>query len=191
LLRWEDGSGLGLAVTFQVIARHHGHVAVSSTPGEGTTFTVYLPASDDLPVVLKEVSTVPASGRGERVLVMDDEEAVLDVTSAMLSYMGFDVETARDGREAVERYQRAMERGEPFQAVMTDLNVAGGMGGKEAMRQILEMDPGARGIVSSGYCQDPIMGEYSRHGFKGVIAKPYTPEKLFTVLEKVLGKPAV
>ncbi|MBI5845865.1 MAG: PAS domain S-box protein [Deltaproteobacteria bacterium] len=185
----KDGSGLGLAVTFQVIARHHGHIAVTSKPGVGSTFHVYLPASDDLPLVMKEVSTVPVSGRGERILVMDDEEAVLDVTSAMLDYMGFIVETARDGQEAVERYRRALERGEPFQVVMTDLNVAGGMGGKEAMQQILALDPRARGIVSSGYCHDPIMGEYSRYGFSGVIAKPYTPEKLFTVLEKILSRP--
>ena len=185
----KNGSGLGLAITHQVVARHNGHVSVSSRPGLGATFSIYLPASEDLPVETPQSPAMTLSGRGRRVLVMDDEEAVLDVTAAMLQYLGFSVDKSRDGREAVAMYQTALASGEPYSAVIMDLTVAGGMGGREAMEEIHVIDPKAVGVVSSGYCQDPIMAEYGRHGFSGFIAKPYTPEKLHQVLSKVL-KPA-
>ena len=124
-------------------------------------------------------------GKG-RILVMDDEEAVREVAGNMLKFLGYKVEFARDGTEAIELYKKAKESEEPFDAVILDLTVPGGMGGKEAIQKLLEIDPKVKAIVSSGYSIDPIMSNFKKYGFRGVVAKPYKVKELSEMLYKIL-----
>ncbi len=119
---------------------------------------------------------------------MDDEEMIRDVATKMLEKSGYRVETAIGGRKAIEMYQQAVEAGKPFDVVIMDLTIPGGIGGKEAVRHILEINPEAKVIVSSGYANDPIMANYAEYGFSGVVAKPYTLSNLHEVLSRVLEK---
>ncbi|HOD69716.1 MAG: Chemotaxis protein CheY [Deltaproteobacteria bacterium ADurb.BinA179] len=113
-----------------------------------------------------------------RILVMDDEEIIRDVLSSMLDFLGYEVQVASDGAQALSMYREAMDAGKPFDAVIMDLTVPGGMGGKEAIHDLLEMDPNAKAIVSSGYSTDPVVTNYQDYGFKGVISKPFKIEEL-------------
>ncbi len=187
----EKGRGLGLAVTRSIIEKHGGHIEVESTPGVGTTFTIYLPAAE---IRRFEGSRAGDAKRAEekgpqdrkRLLVMDDEEMVGRISRQIMGYLGYSVALARDGVEAVELYKKAIESGEPYDAVILDLTVPGGMGGKEAIKRLLDIDPGVKGIVSSGYSNDPVMANFAAHGFRGVIAKPYEIEDLRDTLQRVI-----
>ncbi len=181
----QKGSGLGLATSFSIVRNHEGHITVESELGVGTTFYVYLPASQkELPTQKKEEEKLLV-GRG-RVLVMDDEEMVRSVAGRMLRHVGYQVDFARDGAEAIELYQEALECGQPFEVVLMDLTIPGGMGGKEAIKKLLEIDPGVKAIVSSGYSNDPIMSEFKRYGFRGVVAKPYEIVELSKTVDRVI-----
>jgi two-component system cell cycle sensor histidine kinase/response regulator CckA len=184
------GSGLGLAVVQGIVRRHDGHVAVHSTPGQGTTMSVYLPALPDsvgaaLAPAREASEPAPVPGRG-RILLMDDDAAVRSLVRRVLQRLGYEVAEAADGAEAVECYRQAHEAGRPFDAVIMDLTVPGRMGGLEAIRHLRELDPAVRAIVSSGYSDDPVMADYARYGFCGVLSKPYRAADLATVLAQVL-----
>ena len=181
----DKGTGLGLAVSYSIIRNHGGHILVESESGVGTTFTVYLPASDRNAADAQHAQDHLVRGSG-RVLVMDDEEMVRLVTGEILGALGYEVEFACDGGEAIERYRNAKERGQPFDAVIMDLTIAGGMGGKDTIRKLLEYDPDAKAIVSSGYSNDPIMANFREHGFRDVIVKPYKTIDLSRVLHAMI-----
>jgi two-component system, cell cycle sensor histidine kinase and response regulator CckA len=169
------GKGLGLASAYSIVNRHGGHIGVSSETGRGTTFTIHLP-SIGKSYAAQQTDSVPKAGAvhtGGSILVMDDEEIIRKMTTEILEYLGYKASTCENGTEAIAQYKAAKESGEPFSAVIMDLTIPGGMGGKEAARQILAIDPKARLIVSSGYSNDPIMSDYSAFGFSGSIAKPY------------------
>jgi CheY-like chemotaxis protein len=166
----QKASGLGLAVTYSIIKKHQGHIGIDSQTGVGTLVHVYLPASKEERAGKEKDMICTGSGR---ILVMDDEELVRDVSSEMLKVLGYEAEFATEGQEAVDCYKAAMDEGRPFDLVILDLTVPGGMGGKETMQKLLELDPGVRAIVSSGYSKDMILAEYKKFGFSGVIAKPY------------------
>jgi CheY-like chemotaxis protein len=119
---------------------------------------------------------------------MDDEEQVRTVVGEMLQLMGYKVVLAEEGKAAVELYRSAMNAGKPFDAVIMDLTVPGGMGGREAMKELLAIDPDAKAIVSSGYSTDPVMARPEEYGFKGVVAKPFHAGDLHDVLRKVMGE---
>ncbi|NQT83166.1 MEDS domain-containing protein [bacterium] len=182
----QKGSGLGLATAYSVIKNHDGHITVESELGGGTTFFIYLPASE------KEIPKKKAAreriiiGQG-RVLVMDDEEAVGQLAHDILTRCGYEVELAMDGAEAIELYREAKESGQPFDAVILDLTVPGGMGGKEAIQKLLEIDHEVRAIVSSGYSTDPIMADFTDHGFRAVVAKPYQIHELARAVHRVIS----
>lgn len=182
----QTGSGLGLASVYSIVKNHEGHVDVESKEGAGTTFSIYLPASDELPETLPgaEGEPVPTSGKGN-VLVMDDEEIIREVAAEILQYLGYNPVLCAGGVEALEIYRSSMAGGQPFQAVIMDLTVPGGMGGKEAVESLLEMDPGAKVIVSSGYCNDPVLANYTEYGFFAMLAKPFKVENFSEVLEKI------
>ncbi len=180
----QKGSGLGLAVAYSIIAKHSGHLAVESELGKGSVFRFYLPAAEGM--VAEDEGRQGAALRGTgRILLMDDEGIVRKVGGALLGDMGFNVEFAADGEDAVAKYKQSRSKGQGFDAVILDLTVPGGVGGKEAVKAIREVDPGAKVIVSSGYSNDPVMADHKRHGFDAVLAKPYTMEELGEVLRDV------
>jgi PAS domain S-box-containing protein len=184
----QKGSGLGLATTYSIIKNHSGHIQVKSQTGFGTTFYIYLPATDKRVPADEPEKVKPTMGQG-KVLVMDDEEMVREVLGSMLARLGYEVEFARDGGEAIEMFVQAHGLGQAFAAVILDLTVPGAMGGKETMARLLEIDPQVKAIVSSGYSDDPIMADFQKYGFSGVIAKPYKISELGKILQKVaMGK---
>jgi PAS domain S-box-containing protein len=173
----QEGSGLGLAASFSIVKKHDGHISAESEPGEGTTFHIYLPASEKMPSVKKRAKKKSLQS-GEKILIMDDDQAVLKIATQMLNMMGFKTETATNGQEAVTLYKKAQKDGRPFGAVLLDLTIPGGMGGKETVKQLVQIDPEVKAIVSSGYANDPIMADYKSFGFSSVVSKPYDIEKL-------------
>ena len=186
----QRGSGLGLAVTYSIINNHGGHITLESTLGKGTTFRLYLPATDKKLLPARVEAETITTGQG-RVLVMDDEETIRTTMRDILVRLGYEVAFAEDGAEAIELYANAMDkRGTPFDAVIMDLTIAGGMGGREAVKKLIEIDPKVKAIVSSGYSKDPVMAEYKQFGFSGVIAKPFRIKDLSEVVHRVINGPA-
>ncbi len=180
----QKGNGLGLSSTYAIIKNHDGYIAVDSEVGKGSTFHFYLPAINiQIP---KEAEKKPVLIEGEgKILLMDDDENILTSVSKTLMKIGYKVELAKDGVQAINIYSQAMSSG-PFDAVIMDLTIREGMGGKEAVAKLLEIDPEARVIVSSGYSTDPIMAKYKKHGFCSVITKPYQIEALSELLHDVI-----
>ena len=184
------GHGLGLATVFSIIKRHKGHIEVESTLGSGTTFTFWLPAAPlTRPDAARPRAFEGATGGG-RVLFMDDEEPILRMADKLMNRMGYEFESAADGREAIERYRAAKEAGRPFDLVVMDLTIPGAMGGKEAISILRQYDPGVRAIVSSGYSSDLAMSDFREHGFRGMVAKPYDINELASVIRAVIREPA-
>jgi two-component system, cell cycle sensor histidine kinase and response regulator CckA len=179
----QKGSGLGLATTFSVIKKHDGHITASSRPGAGTTFTIYLPATDQL--VSKKPETNLLRGKG-RILVMDDEEPLQRMLKQVLTRLGYESKMAGNGDEAIKAYGEAMDSGRPFDAVILDLTIPGAMGGREAIQELLKIDPEIKAIVASGYSDDPVLGSYKAYGFRGRIAKPFDLKDLSRVLHEVI-----
>jgi len=183
----EKGQGLGLALVYSIIKNHGGQIAVESRPGYGTTFVIHLPASTAQLPSDPVVEGISGKGPGKgKVLVMDDEEIVRLVLGEMLEHLGCTVGFAINGQEAIELYTHALQSESPFDAVIMDLTIPGGMGGKEAIQQLRKIDPNIRAIVSSGYSNDPVMADYRQYGFTGVAAKPYRIDELSEQLGKVL-----
>ncbi len=185
----KTGSGLGLTTVHSIISKHNGLIVVDSELGVSTTFTIYLPAeissvqkTDAISSSLTEKSQ-PKTGH---ILVMDDDEMIREITTGMLELIGYTVDTAVDGNEAVEKYSSAEWSGDPVDVVIMDLTIPGCMGGKEAVEVLLAIDPQARAIVSSGYSTDPVMANFSEYGFKGRLAKPFQMAELEMELSRVL-----
>jgi PAS domain S-box-containing protein len=182
----QKGSGLGLASAYSIVQRHNGRMTVESTLGTGTTFHVYLPAVESESAEAKEKSEMLMTGKG-RILVVDDEEIVREVAGEMLRAMGYEADSASDGNEAIRRYREARQAGEPFHAVIMDLTMPGGMGGKETMEKLREIDLDVKTIVSSGYSNDEVMANFKDFGFIGVVGKPYKPSELGKALQEILA----
>lgn len=183
----QKGSGLGLATSYSIIKNHSGYLGVESELGRGTKFYIYLLASDkkEAPGIDYEEKIIRGKGR---ILLMDDEDGVREALGAMLNQIGYDVEYARDGKEAIEKYLRTKENKNPFDLVIMDLTIPGEMGGKEAIKKLLKIDPSIKAIVSSGYSSDPVMSEFQKYGFRGVIPKPYSIEDLSATVDRVIKK---
>ena len=182
-----QGSGLGLATVHSVVRKHRGYVAVESAVGRGTTFQIWLPAAKAEVPVRTDSANLFDKMHG-RVLFMDDEELIRTMTMTVLERLGLEATLTSDGDEAVREYERALKGGEAFDLVVMDLTVPGAMGGAEAMREILKLDPKARGIVSSGYSSDPVMANYRSHGFLGMVPKPYRIADFARTLREVMAE---
>jgi PAS domain S-box-containing protein len=179
------GNGLGLATTYSIVRNHGGHITVTSTPGKGTTFFIYLPALD---ACLMEalVEEVALTGNSGKILVMDDEEMVRNVAVDMARHMGYHPVSCDSGDKAVSLYRDALQSGDSFRAVLMDLTIPGGMGGEEALQHIITLDPKVRAIASSGYSDCQAIGDFRKHGFRGVLPKPYTIREFHQALHDVL-----
>ena len=182
----ETGHGLGLSITYSIIQRHSGHITVSSQQGVGTTFEFYLPASEKQVVTTDEQKKEISAGTG-RILYMDDEEVIHRTVGRTLRLLGYEVENTYDGDEALQAYKKALASDRPFDVVIMDLTIPGGMGGREAAGKLLEIDPRAQILVSSGYSHDPVMADYAEYGFVGSVVKPVGIEKLADMVKSVLG----
>jgi CheY-like chemotaxis protein len=168
------------------VKNHDGYFQLSSEPGVGTTAAVYFPSAELAGEQKKKDENVELF-LGKKVLVMDDEALIRSVLSKMLRRLGCRSSAAENGNEAVYLYQRAFDSGRPFDLVILDLTVPGGMGGKDAMVRIREIDPEARVMLSSGYSNDPVMADYERFGFNGVISKPYSLADLSSALGELFS----
>ncbi len=187
-----NGTGLGLAVVLSIIKKHDGYIRVRSTVGHGTTFEIFLPAVEKEKSMIKysseEKDQAMDSQTKGKILILDDEELIRDTLKEMLVLLGYEVETAQDGKGAIEKYKKAFEEKRPFDVIIMDLTIPGGMGGKEALKEILKIDPNAVAVVSSGYTSSHIISEYQMYGFKGILKKPYRIEDLNNLLQELLNK---
>jgi len=183
----QKGSGLGLATSYSIIKNHDGTITVSSRLGAGSTFCIFIPASEERVEEQVTEQKVPQTRKG-RILLMDDEDMVLEVATRMLRHIGFsDIHTAAEGKEAIDAYRKAMDDGNPFNIVIMDLTVPGGMGGENAVKTLLEIDPGVKVIVSSGYSSGPVLSDYKNYGFSAVVGKPYTVDELEHALDEAIN----
>lgn len=185
----QKGMGLGLTIAYAIIKRHDGHISIQSTPGMGTEIQVYLPASPEKPPEVPKPSESRLPSVKGRILYMDDDDMVRNLTWEMLSYIGYEVQVARDGAEAIQRYQEAQARQLPFDLVILDLTIRAGMGAKETVIALRKIDASVRAVVASGYADDPVVAAYADHGFVGAITKPYQLEKLGEVLPAFIQEP--
>lgn len=186
----QQGSGLGLASCYAIVTKHDGQITVDSVLGKGSSFTVCLPAARPEEKPDHQLRKAEHRGQG-RILLMDDEASIRGIGRAMLEELGYFAECAKDGSEAIELYRQRKEEGVPFDAVIMDLTVPGGLGGKDAVAALLLSDPGINAIVSSGYSDDPILARCNEYGFCAVLSKPYTQQEISKVLHEVLkGRPS-
>jgi len=185
----KKGVGLGLATAYATVQKHGGHIAIESFPGVGTTVNTYLPAESTESEGQSAEGADPTTPSSiQRVLVMDDEEMLRELSQQMLKRLGYAAETVKNGVEAIDAYKKQKDSGEPFNMVILDLTIKGSMGGEQTIRELLKIDPHVKAIVSSGYPNDPVMADFGAYGFRGAIPKPYQEEDLKKTLERVLKK---
>ncbi len=187
----ETGSGLGLALSHSIITKHEGHISVRSGSQKGAVFTLYLPAQPTpqaVQSVLHDISAtaLPVSGKSLNILVMEDETDILETTIDMLMAIGHFTGAAKNGEEAIAKYTEAIKNNTPFDIVIMDQTIIGGMDGQEAAAQILKIDPNARLIASSGYAKSPVMSYPNKYGFVAVLPKPYRLNQLTELFQKII-----
>jgi len=181
------GTGLGLATVFSILQKHKGHITVHSELGKGTAFSFYLPATLEPCPAEADVQKRPLASRG-KILVMDDDETILFTLEKLLAAIGYEVACVHDGEEALRAWREMRAAGTPFAAVLMDLTIPGGLGGRETMERLHAEDPSAKAIAISGYHNDPIMINYRRYGFSAALKKPFRPDELKELLKSMLGE---
>ena len=183
------GSGLGLATAFSILRKHGGYLTATSPPGAGATFTLYLPAATAVREGKASATASPGevAATGKRILVMDDDPQIGAIACRILEHLGYEATWIPDGAAAVAAYLEAREAGTPFAAVILELTVPGGMGGREALEHLRAADPQVAAIVTSGYAEDPILTSWDRYGFRGVLKKPYRVQEMGELLKRVLS----
>lgn len=182
------GTGLGLTISYSVLKRHGGDIELDWAEDGGSIFNVILPASPDKVLPAEPRATaddVPLPGHGLRILVMDDEDAIRELTVRMLDRLGHHCTAVANGEAAIEALREARSRGERFEVTILDLTVVGGMGGLEALAELRRLDPELQAVVSSGYSNDPVMSDHLAHGFQATLRKPYDGKTLDQVLKEI------
>jgi len=206
-----NGKGLGLAIAYTTIKNHGGYIGLDTKFENGTKIDIYIPESEDMILLEEEVSAESSQeaglyltqltddeelseeqraqfGRKIRVLIMDDERAIREVAGKLLVHHGYEVDFAETGEQALNVYKNFKKLGNTFDIVIMDLNIPEGMGGKETIVKLLELDPDAKAILSTGLTNDPIIDSYTQHGFKGLVTKPYQIEELNNAIRKVFSQ---
>jgi len=181
-----QGTGLGLATTYSIVKNHGGFLAVDSRPGQGTTVQINFPAAGSRDVEVQPEAPARTAGSKQRVLIMDDEASVRTLAANMLETLGYDAEVVASGSAAVERFERALASGQPFDVVLLDLSVPGDLGGTEAVDRLGALDPQVKTILMSGFSQHPAVTEFQTYGFKAVITKPFTLQELSATMHSVI-----
>ncbi|MGD2011130.1 MAG: response regulator, partial [Desulfobacterales bacterium] len=181
----ENGSGLGLATAYAIITKHDGFITVESEVGTGATVVMYLPGAQDDVMPVQDTPDTPLVGSG-RILVVDDEKTIRDLLSNILTSIGYEVDCVPDGTKAIEAYRHAHAERRPYSAVILDITIPGGLGGLEVLEPLRAIDPQAKVLISSGYANNPVMANFQQYGFNGVIAKPYTVQRLHDALQHVI-----
>jgi len=181
----KEGTGLGLVAAYSIVFKHNGCIEVESEVGVGSTFHIYLPASPGKQQEKEEENKKICRGTG-KVLVMDDDEGIRKVAGEILCLLGYSVTYANNGGDAIALYKQALKRQEPFDVVILDLTVTGGMGGRKAIQALKQIDPGVKAIVSSGHTDDPALSNCGEYGFIDYIIKPYNIQELARVVKKAL-----
>jgi len=179
----QEGSGLGLAICHSIINKHDGYLTVHSVPGKGSIFTLYLPAVHSSEFKLEARAAATSLVKSARIMVMDDEEMLRDVAQSLLAVLGHEAVLVNDGEQAINKYQELQDNGMPVDLVIMDLTIPGGMGGQEAARKLLKIDPHAKIIVASGYSNDSVMANYKEYGFCAAVAKPFDLAGLGKVID--------
>jgi len=182
-----QGSGLGLATVYSIVRKHGGDIEVSSVQGQGTCFRIRLPAARAATSRPETVDTAAPRVRTGRILFMDDEEPLRRLGQALLQSLGYDVKAVADGGLVAAEYETARRIGRPFDLVLLDLTVPGGMGAVEALKQVRIKDPAVRAVVMSGYASDPVCTDPGAHGFRGVLSKPYRVVDLGRTIQAALA----
>src|SRR5438067_7287422 len=179
-------TGLGLAISYSIVKKHGGLLLLESTSSEGSVFSFYLRASESAANAGPEsrAGGRPFHYNHQRILVMDDEEAIRELTSQLLGTLGYEVTAVPDGLEAVRLYERALRKGEHFQAVILDATVRGGMGGVATIERLRSMDPKVNAIICSGYSDEAALSEFLAYGFRGALPKPFTRSELADALQR-------
>lgn len=181
-----DGRGLGLATCHSIVQKHGGRIIAESTLEVGSVFKILLPAAD--PGELRQAGPPSSIHKGHgRILIMDDDAMILRVLGRILRKLGYESETAPNGRAALVAYKEAKAAGRPFDLVIMDLTIPGGMGGRESIEKLHEIDADAKAVVSSGYSNDSVFSDYDSHGFIGALSKPFTIEDVSEMLNSVFG----
>jgi len=168
-----------LATSYSIIKKHNGLITVESELAKGTVFYIYLPASAGpvvVPLQPKEKEFI--TSLKAHILIMDDEEMILNTAKHILTTSGCLVDRAINGDEAIEKYKAAKQSGHPYDLLILDLVIPAGIGGKETLDTLRKFDPQVKAIVSSGYSNDPVMADFAKYGFQGIVAKPYTAQEL-------------
>jgi CheY-like chemotaxis protein len=181
----QKGMGLGLSVAYAIAMHHEGHISMRSAPNIGTVVDIYLPASDKEPDVAKTYSALEAFANGEKALLMEDDALVRSIGRQLLQHLGCEVHAVSDGTEAVVLFKEAKNQGLPFTVVILDLTVRAGMGGRDTLRALSQIDPAVTAIATSGYSDDPVMANFAEYGFRGALAKPFQIEEVSALLQKV------
>ncbi|MEN8200531.1 MAG: ATP-binding protein, partial [Thermodesulfobacteriota bacterium] len=185
----QEGSGLGLAVCHSIIKKHGGSLTVDSVPGEGTTFTIYLPAIRSKTDTPGTASGIATPAKTAHIMFMDDEKILREVAQAMLTSLEHKAILVEDGEQALNTYQRLQNTDSPVDLVIMDLTIPGAMGGREAAEKLLQLDPQAKIIVASGYSNDPVMANYREYGFDAAVTKPFDLAGLSKVIDSALQGP--
>ena len=185
----QSGSGLGLSICYSIIKNHNGYIDVVSVIGSGTAFTIYLPAIEKSASTSDMTAMHTIHNGSGRILIMDDDPMIHTFTSNLLHKFGYDVDSSYSGEEMLEKYADAAKQKKPYNCIIMDLTIPGKMGGKESIVKLLEIDPKAKAIVSSGYSNDPVMSEYGKYGFLGIIPKPFDASELLKIIKDLTSKP--